>query len=483
MGDLPGTALESITFNGGDGNDVLTASAGAALISLDDPVFGAGSITRDTATGLDWLDVPISQGRTFLDVAGEFGSGGDFEGFRHATEAEFQSLVVNAGIPDINVPVTGDLTPFTDLIDLVGATDSQAGNPETLGFLNDLGSSPELRVNGDLDFFFSGGVPAYIASTGVSRNESIVFDSVGHWLVRPGLEPLATVTLVGFGGDGADTLEGGGGNDTMAGDAGNDSLTGGGGTDFLTGGSDDDLLDGGIGDDQLVGGEGADKFVLRPGDGTDTIFDYQDGQDSFGLADGLTFDELVITQSLGQTSIEILDTSEVLALLPGVQATVIDIDDFMTLPSDVGFSIEGTVWSELPPFDNVLDGDPVLSNIPVRLFSPADLPLQLVASTVTDTSGSYSFTGLEPGEYVVEFQFLDVIPPSQFVDPFQGDDPLIDSDVVTTLPPGPPPNLIGITDIATPVTIVDSDVLGVNAGAVLFLPPTTGIGGEDFMLV
>ena len=170
-------------------------SAVAALISRDDPVFGVGSITRDTVTNLDWLDVPLSQGRTFIDVAGEFGSGGDFEGFRHATEAEFRTLVVNAGIPDINVTVTGDLTPFTNLINLLGATSSQEGNPETFGFLNDPNpGSPGLRVNGDLDFFFSNGVPAYVASTKASRSESVQFNSVGHWLVVP--EPL---TILGSG--------------------------------------------------------------------------------------------------------------------------------------------------------------------------------------------------------------------------------------------------------------------------------------------
>ena len=77
----------------------------------------------------------------------------------------------------------GDLTAFTELIDLVGTTTFRGDNPMTLGFLLDLPSAP-LRVNGDLNFFFFNGVPTYQANTGVLRNESVEFPSVGHWLVR-----------------------------------------------------------------------------------------------------------------------------------------------------------------------------------------------------------------------------------------------------------------------------------------------------------
>ena len=176
--------------------------ARAALISLDDPVFGAGSITRDTDTNLEWLDVPFSEGDTFVDVAGEFGSGGEFEGFRHANAAEFETLVLNAGIPAINTIVTGDLTPFTDLINLLGATSFQDGNPQTSGFLSDIDPfEPPLRVNGDLDFLFFNGMPAYEANTSIARNETISFPGVGHYLVRPVIpEPSTILGLLTIGG-------------------------------------------------------------------------------------------------------------------------------------------------------------------------------------------------------------------------------------------------------------------------------------------
>ena len=74
------------------------------------------------------------------------------------------------------------------------------------------------------------------------------------------------VTLKG--GDGSDTLYGSSGNDKLYGDAGNDSLHGGGGNDSLWGGS---------GDDTLYGGDGNDTFIYKPGEGTDFIYDYTNG--------------------------------------------------------------------------------------------------------------------------------------------------------------------------------------------------------------
>ena len=37
-------------------------------IEIDNPIIGTASITRDTATGLDWLDLTQSSNRSFHDV-------------------------------------------------------------------------------------------------------------------------------------------------------------------------------------------------------------------------------------------------------------------------------------------------------------------------------------------------------------------------------------------------------------------------------
>ena len=87
-------------------------------------------------------------------------------------------------------------------------------------------------------------------------------------------------TLRGGGGD--DTLQGGGGIDMLFGQGGGDLLVGDDGDDMLLGQDGDDELDGGRGNDTLVGGATAgqsDIYKFRPGDGLDTIQDFEVGVD------------------------------------------------------------------------------------------------------------------------------------------------------------------------------------------------------------
>ena len=173
------------------------APAHAVLLSLDHAVFGLGSITLDTDTGFKWLDVSLSRGRTFVDVASQFGPGGDFEGFRHAEVSQVRALWVAAGIPDIDRSSVSNIGPATSLIALVGATTSQGG-PGTLGFTNTPGSlDAGLRINADLGFEFLNGIPVYGARFGTSRSTTVPFGEVGHWLIATP-EPVSLV-LMGIG--------------------------------------------------------------------------------------------------------------------------------------------------------------------------------------------------------------------------------------------------------------------------------------------
>ena len=92
---------------------------------------------------------------------------------------------------------------------------------------------------------------------------------------------------------------------TLTGSSNTDTLVGGRGVDVLKGGLGDDVLMGGLGADKLTGGAGRDTFVLTKGDGgttvarADTVLDFTDGADVFGLAGGLTFKDLVISQGNG----------------------------------------------------------------------------------------------------------------------------------------------------------------------------------------
>ncbi|EGJ35199.1 MULTISPECIES: choice-of-anchor I family protein [Moorena] len=129
-----------------------------------------------------------------------------------------------------------------------------------------------------------------------------------------------------LGGD--DVIYGGAGSDRIGGKAGNDSLFGQKGDDQIWGDAGDDLLRGGLGNDTLFGdngsgGDGSDTFILAAGEGTDTIGDFQVSEDFIGLADGLTFGQLSVTQESNNAVISFGD--ETLAILNQVQAeTLID---------------------------------------------------------------------------------------------------------------------------------------------------------------
>ena len=107
----------------------LTLAGGAQAALIDH-----GDYTEDTATGLLWVDVTLTRGTTPEDIQAEFEIDGTLRGCRHATIAEFEQLIANAGIPappatcireNVNycdeIP-PGDAEELETLINLLGDT-------------------------------------------------------------------------------------------------------------------------------------------------------------------------------------------------------------------------------------------------------------------------------------------------------------------------------------------------------------------------
>ncbi len=88
---------------------------------------------------------------------------------------------------------------------------------------------------------------------------------------------LSNTSGIAWGENGNDSLRGGTGNDTLFGGVGNDTLEGMSGNDSLDGGNGSDFLAGGKGNDLVTGGGGNDTFSYAPGDGADTITDFNVG--------------------------------------------------------------------------------------------------------------------------------------------------------------------------------------------------------------
>lgn len=125
-----------------------------------------------------------------------------------------------------------------------------------------------------------------------------------------------------FGGKGSDTLVGGSGDDVLFGNRGADILNGGDGNDILLGGKGDDLLNGGLGDDSLTGGSGIDGFLLTPDSGSDTVVDFEVGIDKFVLSNGLSFQQLEISQTAIGTLLKLTSNGQTLATLSGVNSSI-----------------------------------------------------------------------------------------------------------------------------------------------------------------
>ncbi|MBO1348618.1 MAG: putative Ig domain-containing protein [Hormoscilla sp. GUM202] len=132
-----------------------------------------------------------------------------------------------------------------------------------------------------------------------------------------------------YGQDGDDLLDGGNGSDTLYGGNGSDTLYGNWGNDILYGQDGDDLLDGGKGNDTLYGGNGADTFVLAPGMGQDTIYNFTNHTDKIRLEGGLDFNSLNFVFHQGSLTSEVKASGEVLAILPGIDYQLLDSTDFV----------------------------------------------------------------------------------------------------------------------------------------------------------
>lgn len=106
------------------------ASAALQVVDLDSP--GDGLITRDTATGLEWLDVSETSGLSYNEV--EAGADGWLaSGWRHATGAQVCDLFARHALAPAPCPSTTGASAAADqtstLIGLLGSTAGTGGPP------------------------------------------------------------------------------------------------------------------------------------------------------------------------------------------------------------------------------------------------------------------------------------------------------------------------------------------------------------------
>ena len=172
----------------------------------------------------------------------------------------------------------------------------------------------------------------------LAETANVDFTLTNTQLTGLGTDVIRNIELVRLnGGVSNNTIDASGATDiqtVLVGDAGNDTLMGSQIGDQLYGGSGSDLLDGNAGDDTLVGGANADIFVLEAAMGTDTIKDFQNGVDKFGLSASLGFNDLSINSNTNGAGVLIADTTnnnELLTIVNGVNVNGITAADFISI--------------------------------------------------------------------------------------------------------------------------------------------------------
>lgn len=202
-----------------------TTSSHASIVLLNNPGLGISAdgfnITRDTSTGLEWLDLDLSVGRTFNDLTGvdgsnEFLAGGDFEGFRYATHLELtgaingpqlDSLYKSLGISPFSFSSLGGYSPARSLITIAGCFGSCASYGYSNGIIladdgiTEAAASMETFTNSGFNWGRSNPFTGPIHNNPPNRPQDGFPLQQGNWLVRPvSAVPIpASVWLFGSG--------------------------------------------------------------------------------------------------------------------------------------------------------------------------------------------------------------------------------------------------------------------------------------------
>ena len=176
---------------------VLASSMVACLLCLPASAFlrDLDTVTRDTDTGLDWLDLTETLGASFNDIVARTGVWRD-NGWRHATIDEVCALFVTHLGEPIPCPGTVKNLPVgtvTDLQKLLGITG--VGPTRTLGWCDNESSDPKVALGRLVKDRTEDQISVLAQASGAEDTRNPIR---GHFLVRPVPDeiPFSTIVLV-----------------------------------------------------------------------------------------------------------------------------------------------------------------------------------------------------------------------------------------------------------------------------------------------
>jgi len=192
-------------------------NANAALVSADWQTSGDNLITRDTETGLDWLELTETTNMSYEYVTSQLGVGGQFEGWSYATTVQISSLFDSAGgtgpydgwssrnngVVEYLLNLWGSTTGFLDSSFMSGDLNSPFGDPAR--WYHRIGDQPTQATSSTEDFMLLNvGASGDSSSTNIIGSALIRVSPVpvpsAVWLFVSGLIGLVGFTNVKFNG-------------------------------------------------------------------------------------------------------------------------------------------------------------------------------------------------------------------------------------------------------------------------------------------
>lgn len=323
IGDYARTSADFDSLAEATGGGFFTPVDAAEVV---DAVIAAIKGARDLSFGMTLSNTAVDENTAAGFVVGALGGVDEAEADLHSF-----TLIEDGGgrfALDGNhlVVAEGAVLDFetTETIEIVvRATDSLGGFVEQT-FTVRLNDQDGIRLVGTPQpDALSGSNEEDIISGGLENDE--IWGGDGDDVLRGDLNSRYAGGRAG----GDDIIYGGAGNDRIGGKGGDDWLLGEAGDDQIWGDDGDDILRGGLGNDTLTGddfsgGEGRDTFVLAMGEGTDTIVDFERGEDAIGLAGRLEFGQL--SQSQRGDDLLLGLNAETLAILQGIKEPLTAVD-------------------------------------------------------------------------------------------------------------------------------------------------------------
>lgn len=173
---------------------VLSSNVNAALVSTSWLNPNDNLITVDTDTTLEWLDTTYTLNRSYNDISSEFGVGGEFEGWRYATEDDLITFFTNAGgagtyngqtnVSGVSSSLSSADTYIGDLVSIWGGFDSY-GERSYARFIYDRPASAGEKYIGELtDEYAVNRFDRVTLNNGNRAYDGSIHPYIGHALVR-----------------------------------------------------------------------------------------------------------------------------------------------------------------------------------------------------------------------------------------------------------------------------------------------------------